>query len=80
MDMKTVKTFKEYQEIVNFVRINKKPIKVKNNLSEKEMEKLRERLNVRNIDIVVFVDCDEIMYRKNNTPLVPIHLLGQVKA
>lgn len=58
--MQTVKTLEEYQAIINQVRETKIPIKVKSLLSDEEIEKGNEELDMEGIEVIMTEEYDLI--------------------
>ena len=58
--MQTVKTIKEYQLYINKVRETKISIKVKVEMTDKELEKGGKKLDMEGIEVIVGNGYDEI--------------------
>ena len=58
--MKTVKTLKEYQEVVDEVRKTQQPVKIKSELTDEDIDKGATELNLEGVEVFVEKGYDEI--------------------
>jgi hypothetical protein len=58
--MKTVKTIKEYQLVIDEVRNSKEPVQVKVDMPLEELVKAKSELNLRGVEVIVGNEYDEI--------------------
>ncbi|HTB07747.1 MAG TPA: hypothetical protein VK806_12415 [Bacteroidia bacterium] len=58
--MKTVTSLEEYQQVVNEVRKSRQPIKIKPILSDEDIERGKEELDLDGVNVILTEEYDEI--------------------
>jgi len=60
ISMETVRTIKKYQEYINEVRETKIPMRVKVEMTDEELDKAPEELDMEGVEVIVGHEYDEI--------------------